>query len=157
MWRTHERIMTQRGSPPAVFRYQKLEIGRDARESAIKHIRFYERDFASRKNSIFAARLARTVFPGSRFATYKRISAGIVARITLAVNSFTIHRVHSFALALSLPLSALAVLPPKSTSSLPFAFPPSPGPGIVHLSSISRRVHFIFANGCVPASAGENL
>lgn len=37
-----------------------------------------------------------------RIATYKRISAGIVAHITLAVNSFTIRR----ALSLSLPVLA---------------------------------------------------
>lgn len=81
-----------------------------------------------------------------RLATHKRISASIVARITLAVNSFTIRWSRSL-----LPRSSFLFHRRNRR------FLPSPFPGIVRLSSISRRVHFIFANGRIPGRLRENL
>lgn len=58
-----------------------------------------------------------------RIATYKRISAGIVARITLAVNSFTIPPGSLFP---SLPKSTI---PPLALSGSPASFTYHPSLG----------------------------
>jgi len=63
-----------------------------------------------------------------RFATHKQISAGIVARITLAVNSFTIH--WSRALPSRLPYPSHR----RNRRSLPSPFPESRAPFAYHPS-----------------------
>lgn len=75
-----------------------------------------------------------------RIATYKRISAGIVARITLAVNSFTIRRV-------------LFSHPCRNRRFLPSSFPEAGHRSlIIHLSA--SAFHFREAE-YTTASAGK--
>lgn len=75
-----------------------------------------------------------------RIATYKRISAGIVARITLAVNSFTIRR-------------ALFSHPCRNRRFLPSSFPEAGHRSlIIHLSA--SAFHFREAE-YTTASAGK--
>lgn len=110
------------------------------------YMRFTSAPSRHRKIS-FSRRESRELSFAVRLATHKRISAGIVARITLAVNSFTIRwsRVLS---ARSPPFLLIAEIDGLALSG---------EPSIVRLSFISRRVHFIFANGRIPGRLRENL
>ena len=102
-----------------------------------------------RRKISFSWRESRKLSFTAWLATHKRISAGIVTRITLAVNSFTICWSHALPFHFHRSFSS-----PKSTFS-PFVL--SGKLSIVRLSSISRRVHFIFANGRIPGRLRENL
>lgn len=151
--------MTSLRSP---LHYQRLEIGRDA--STIKYTVLRARLRVAEKFHFRSATRANCLSRLSALATYKRISAGIVARITLAVNSFTIHRACISSLFFS-PSNCSPLSPPFSfprrnrrpLARLPSPFLLLPGPGIVHLSSISRRVHFIFANRAYTGVCGRKF
>lgn len=70
---------------PKCIRRPKLEI-----RIPIKYTWFYERAPSRRRKISFSRRESGELSFTVRPATHKRISASIVARITLAVNSFTI-------------------------------------------------------------------
>lgn len=96
---------------------------------------------SSQKNSIYARHNSRELSFSVLLVT-KRISASIVARNFSCQQFYDPPGVHSL---LDLTLSSLS----KSTISRASHFVSVSGgePSIVHLSSISRQVHFIFANG----------
>lgn len=113
---------------PICIRRFKLEISCDQNTNKIY-------DFTSapsrRRKILFSRRESRELSFTVRLATHKRISAGIVARITLAVNSFTIRWSRTLSSRPSFPfliaeIDGLSLRPfPESRASL--AYHPSLG------------------------------